>query len=147
MERNHRFLRSRNLQSLKVHRLHIVRRQHSRLSRSVHCSRHPALVDERCVDDDVPVPEADLVAVLALVVVHRLVAAHLLPRLTGSLRPHLLSLATWSLESGGSLALRLARTSWVPLLLPAVVAVTVISTMLLAVWGLLTLVLGGGVRA
>ena len=112
----------------------------------MHRSRHPALIDERCVDDDVPVPEADLVTVLALVVVHRLVAAHLLPRLTRPLGPHLLALATWSLESGGSLALRLAGTSWVPLL-PAVVAVTVRSTMLLAVWGLLALVLGGGVRA
>ena len=75
----------------------------------MHRSRHPAFVDERCVDDDVPVPEADLVAVLALVVVHRLVAAHLLPRLTGPLGPRLLCyLAAWSLESGGSLALRLA---------------------------------------
>ena len=41
----------------------------------MHRPRHPALVDEGGVDDDVPVLEADLVHVLALVVVHGAVAA------------------------------------------------------------------------
>ena len=44
----------------------------------MHRPRHPAFVYEGRVDDDVAVAEADLVAVLALVVVHGLVAAHLL---------------------------------------------------------------------
>lgn len=49
----------------------------------MHRTRHPTLVYERGIDDDVSVPEADLVTVLALVVVHGLVAAHLLCRRLG----------------------------------------------------------------
>ena len=64
---------------LEIDGLHVVGGEHARLSRPVHRPGHPALVDEGGVDDDVSVPEADLVAVLALVVVHGLVAAHLLP--------------------------------------------------------------------
>lgn len=45
----------------------------------MHRARHPTFVDEGCVDYDVPVPEADLITVLTLVVVHSLVAAHFLP--------------------------------------------------------------------
>ena len=55
--------------------LYIVCRQHPRLASPVHRACHPALVNEGGVDDDVPVPEAHLVCVLALVVVHCPVAA------------------------------------------------------------------------
>jgi len=41
---------------------------------------HPALVDEYCVDDDVPVLEGDLVGVLGLVIVHGLIASVSLSR-------------------------------------------------------------------
>jgi len=55
--------------------LHIICGQHPRLASPVHRPRHPALVNKGGVDDDVPVPEAHLVRVLALVVVHGPVAA------------------------------------------------------------------------
>lgn len=55
--------------------LDIVSWQHPRLASPVHRACHPALVNEGGVDDDVPVPEAHLVRVLALVVVHGPVAA------------------------------------------------------------------------
>lgn len=128
---------------LEVDGLHIVSRQHAGLSCPVHGARHPALVDERSIDDDVTVPEADLVAVLTLIVVHGLVAAHLLPGLARPLlrRPPTLLrlLAGWLLagrllESGG---LGLAVPARVALL--AVLAVAV--RRLLRVW-LLLAVLG-----
>jgi len=57
------------------HRLHVVGGQHPRLAGPVHRPRHPSLVNEGGVDDDVPVPEAHLVRVLALIVVHGPIAA------------------------------------------------------------------------
>ena len=57
------------------HRLHVIGGQHPRLAGPVHRPRHPALVNEGGVDDDVPVPEAHLVRVLTLIVVHGPVAA------------------------------------------------------------------------
>jgi len=56
-------------------RLHVVGGQHPRLAGPVNCPRHPALVNEGGVDDDIPVPEAHLVHVLALVVIHGPVTA------------------------------------------------------------------------
>ena len=112
---------------LEIDGLHVVGRQHARLPGPVHRPRHPALVDEGGVDDDVSVPEADLVAVLALVVVHGLVAAHLLPGYLPArwrLGCPNLGLAGRGLE-GGRRRLGLAGSPWVALLLPPVLAVAV----------------------
>ena len=136
---------------LEIDRLHIVGWQHAGLSCPVHRACHPALVYERRIDDDVAVPEADLVAVLALVVVHGLVAAHLLPDLARPLLgrpPALLGLAgCWLLAGrlleGGGLGLAVsARVAC----LAAVLAVAI--RRLLHVWLLMLLaVLGCWVRA
>lgn len=51
--------------------LHIVGGQHARLAGALHGAVHPALVDGLSVDDDVSVPEGNLVVVLGRVVVQR----------------------------------------------------------------------------
>lgn len=56
--------------------LHIVCRQHAGLPGSLHRAVHPAFVDGLSVDDDVAVPERDLVVVLGCVVVQRPVNTH-----------------------------------------------------------------------
>ncbi len=48
---------------------HIICRQHAGLAGSLHGAIHPALVDGLSVDDDVAVPERNLVMVLSCVVV------------------------------------------------------------------------------
>lgn len=56
---------------LLVATLHVVRRQHARLAGSLHGAVHPAFVDWLSVDDDITVPERNLVMVLGCVVVQR----------------------------------------------------------------------------
>lgn len=51
--------------------LHIVCGQHAGLSGPLHSAVHPALIDGLSVDDDVPIPERDLVVVLSRIVVQR----------------------------------------------------------------------------
>lgn len=55
--------------------LHVVRRQHAGLAGPLHSAVHPALVDGLSVDDDIAIPERDLVVVLSRVVVQRPVDA------------------------------------------------------------------------
>ena len=51
--------------------LHVIGRQHAGLAGPLHGAVHPALVDGLSVDDDVAVPERDLVVVLSCVVIER----------------------------------------------------------------------------
>lgn len=51
--------------------LHVICRQHAGLAGSLHGAVHPALVDGLSVDDDIAVPERDLVVVLSCVVIQR----------------------------------------------------------------------------
>lgn len=49
--------------------LHVIRWQHAGLAGALHGAVHPALVNGLSVDDDIAVPEGDLVVVLGRVVV------------------------------------------------------------------------------
>lgn len=50
---------------------HVIGRQHARLAGSLDSAVHPALIDGLGVDDDITIPERDLVVVLSCVVIQR----------------------------------------------------------------------------
>lgn len=60
---------------LQIHRLHIVGGQHAALARPMHCSCHPAFINEHGIHYNVSVSEGNLITILCLVVIHGLVAA------------------------------------------------------------------------
>jgi len=65
-----------SLMSLQIDWLNIVGWEHAGLSCPVNSPRHPALVYEDGINDDISVSEGNLVRVLGVVVVHRLIAPH-----------------------------------------------------------------------